>query len=58
VNVASRLQAEAAPGGIMMDAATWEAAGRPADARPQRVALKGKQELEQAYAVAPEARLA
>lgn len=58
VNVASRLQAEAAPGGIMMDAATWEAAGRPADARPQRVALKGKQELEQAYAVTPQARLA
>lgn len=53
VNVASRLQAEAAPGGILMDAATWEAAGRPADATPQRVALRGKQEPEQAYAVAP-----
>ncbi|WP_081864844.1 response regulator [Chondromyces apiculatus] len=54
VNVASRLQAEAAPGGILMDARTFVAAGRPESAEPMTVLLKGKQDAEAAYAIPPE----
>ncbi|AKT36127.1 response regulator [Chondromyces crocatus] len=54
VNVASRLQAEAIPGGILMDARTWQAAGRPAGAKAVTVLLKGKQEAEAAYAIVPD----
>jgi class 3 adenylate cyclase len=52
VNVAARLQAEARPGGILMDAGTWEAAGRPSSAVARMLQIKGKQDAEQVYEAA------
>jgi len=49
VNVASRLQGEVSTGGIIMDEATYLAAGMPAHAEVVTVKLKGKAKQECAY---------
>jgi len=54
VNIASRLQAEAPIGGVMMDESTYQAVGQPENAVQDKIALKGKQEAEQTYVISPE----
>ncbi len=55
VNLASRLQAKAPPGGIVTDRATYEACGRPAAALGRTARLAGRSGLQTVYEVAPEA---
>ncbi|WP_437599277.1 response regulator [Sorangium sp. So ce590] len=57
VNTAFRIQAHAKPGGLLMDEATFAAAGSPAGAMPALVRIRGKQGEEKLYAMAPEAIL-
>lgn len=54
VNLASRLQAHAAPGGLVMDHATFEAAGRPAAAWQTLVKVPGKSGTQMVFEVVPE----
>lgn len=54
VNVAARLQGEAPLGGMIMDARTWESAGRPDGAAPVVMQIKGKQGSETVYELRPE----
>lgn len=54
VNTASRLQSESPIGGVIMDEATFIAVGQPKNLIQDKIILKGKQEAEQTYAIAPE----
>jgi adenylate cyclase len=55
VNTASRLQAKASIGGILMDEATFLAAGSPENTIQDAIELKGKAKLESTYAMLSEA---
>ncbi|XYH97404.1 response regulator [Sorangium sp. So ce1128] len=57
VNTAFRIQAQAKAGGLLMDEATFTAAGSPAGAVPAMVRIRGKQGEERLYAISPEAAL-
>ncbi|WP_437998102.1 response regulator [Sorangium sp. So ce185] len=57
VNTAFRIQAQAKAGGLLMDEATFAAAGSPTGAMPALVRIRGKQGEEKLYAMAPEAIL-
>ncbi len=53
-NVAARLTAQAAPGEILMDAATYDAvAARYPDAKQRHLELKGKSATVRAFAIRP-----
>lgn len=54
VNLASRLQTKAPPGGLVMDAATYEACGRPGVALGHMARIYGKRELQMVYEVGPD----
>lgn len=54
VNLASRLQAKATPGGLVMDGATYEACGRPATAIGYLVKIYGKSDAQMVYEVGPD----
>ncbi|WP_437742707.1 response regulator [Sorangium sp. So ce1504] len=58
VNTAFRIQAQARAGGLLMDEATFTAAGSPGEAMPALVRIRGKQGEERLYAISPEAMLA
>ncbi|AUX27229.1 transcriptional regulator [Sorangium cellulosum] len=55
VNTAFRIQAQARPGGLLMDEATFAAAGSPGSAAPVLMRIRGKQGEERLYAISPEA---
>lgn len=55
VNTAFRIQAQARPGGLLMDEATFLAAGRPESAVAVLMRIRGKQGEEKLYAISPEA---
>ncbi|AUX48459.1 transcriptional regulator [Sorangium cellulosum] len=55
VNTAFRIQAQSRSGGLLMDEATFLAAGSPGGAVPAVVRIRGKQGEERLYAIAPEA---
>ncbi|XXT19061.1 response regulator [Sorangium sp. So ce429] len=57
VNTAFRIQAQAGAGGLLMDEATFAAAGSPAGAVPAMVRIRGKQGEEKLYAISPGAAL-
>jgi class 3 adenylate cyclase len=54
VNTAARLQSKAPVGGILIDKATYIAIGSPDTLIQDKVELKGKANLETAYAIQPE----
>jgi len=54
VNLASRLQAKATPGGLVMDGATYEACGRPAAAIGYLAKISGRSDSQMVYEVGPE----
>ncbi len=54
VNLASRLQVKATPGGLVMDGATYEGCGRPAAAVGHLARIYGKSELQMIYEVGPD----
>lgn len=54
VNLASRLQARATPGGLVMDATTYEACGRPAAAFGRLARIYGKSDMQMIYEVEPD----
>jgi adenylate cyclase len=54
VNLAARLQAESKTGGVLMDQATFAAAGSPSGAEPVVMQLRGKPDPATMYAVSPE----
>lgn len=54
VNTAARLQAKAPVGGILMDEATFLAAGSPKDTEQDAIELKGKAQLETTHEITPE----
>ncbi|WP_437763133.1 response regulator [Sorangium sp. So ce281] len=58
VNTAFRIQAQARAGGLLMDEATFTAAGSPGEAMPALARIRGKQGEERLYAISPEAMLA
>ncbi len=55
VNTAARLQSEAPLGGVLMDELTYLAIGQPDVADKYEITLKGKSDIELAYAISPEA---
>jgi class 3 adenylate cyclase len=55
VNLASRLQSDAAPGGVLMDEATYVAAGRPAEAVSSLLPIRGKSEPVAVHELPPDA---
>ncbi len=57
MNTAFRIQAQAKAGGLLMDEATFTAAGSPGEAMPALVRIRGKQGEERLYAISPEAML-
>ena len=54
VNLASRLQARATPGGLVMDATTYEACGQPTAALGHLARIYGKSDLQMIYEVEPD----
>ncbi len=54
VNLASRLQALAAPGGLVMDRATFEQVGAMPDVERVQTRVRGKSDLQTVYRVSPE----
>jgi adenylate cyclase len=57
VGLATRLQVDARPGGVLLDHATFEAAGRPEDARHMVMRVRGKAELIKAHEILPNVAL-
>lgn len=57
VCLAPRLLADARPGGILLDHATFEAAGRPEDTRHIVMRVRGKTDLIKAHEIVPDAAL-
>lgn len=57
VGLATRLQSDARAGGVLIDNATFEAAGRPEDARHMVMRVRGKAELIKAHEILPDVAL-
>jgi adenylate cyclase len=57
VGLAGRLQSDARPGGILIDNTTFEAAGRPTEARHMVMRVRGKAELIKAHEILPDVAL-
>lgn len=57
VTLAERLQGDARPGGIFMDNATFDLAGRPQDTRHSIMRIRGRTDMLKAHELLPDAAL-